>query len=115
LYREALESDLVDIQGGTTGEGIHCGVMGGTVVDALVAFAGLDLSGDVPVLDPKLPEGWKKMTFSFSFRGERFRVVLSPSDIKIIVEGSEKDKIKLQLCGRDQELEPGQEWRTNYR
>ncbi len=114
LYREALESDLVDIQGGTTGEGIHCGVMGGTVVDALVAFAGLDLSGDVPVLDPKLPEGWQKMTFSFFFRGDRFQVVLSRSDVKIIVEDSEKNKIKLQLCGRDQELVPGQERVMNY-
>ncbi|MCK4991335.1 MAG: glycoside hydrolase family 65 protein, partial [Bacteroidales bacterium] len=27
LFMDALRSDLVDIQGGTTGEGIHCGVM----------------------------------------------------------------------------------------
>ncbi len=31
LFAEALESDISDIQGGTTGEGIHLGAMAGTV------------------------------------------------------------------------------------
>jgi trehalose/maltose hydrolase-like predicted phosphorylase len=31
LFREALESDICDIQGGTTHEGIHLGAMAGTV------------------------------------------------------------------------------------
>ncbi|MBT4551378.1 beta-phosphoglucomutase family hydrolase [bacterium] len=35
LYKEALESDYVDIQGGTTGEGIHTGVMAGTILLAM--------------------------------------------------------------------------------
>ena len=109
LYMEALESDLVDIQGGTTGEGIHCGVMGGTVYDTLVAFAGLKLSGDVPELNPDLPDGWKSLEFSFGFRENRFNVVIEGVSVKIVASGPDKTKIKLQLCGRDLELEPGQE------
>ena len=35
LYSDALASDFVDIQGGTTAEGIHAGVMAGTVLIAL--------------------------------------------------------------------------------
>ena len=35
LYNEALESDYNDVQGGTTGEGIHTGVMAATVLIAL--------------------------------------------------------------------------------
>lgn len=34
LYLEALTSDYIDIQGGTTKEGIHAGVMAGTVLMA---------------------------------------------------------------------------------
>ncbi len=35
LYKEALASDYEDIQGGTTGEGIHAGVMAATVYMAM--------------------------------------------------------------------------------
>lgn len=115
LYMDALESDLNDIQGGTTGEGIHCGVMAGTIYDTLVAFAGLDLSGDVPVLRPSLPAGWKSMEFEFSFRGDRCHVTISGSDGKIIVTESDKTKIKLHICGHDLELKPGQVSVTNCR
>jgi beta-phosphoglucomutase family hydrolase len=115
LYMDALESDLNDIQGGTTGEGIHCGVMAGTIYDTLVAFAGLDLSGDVPALQPSLPAGWKSMEFEFGFRGDRCHVTISGSDGKIIVTESDKTKIKLHICGHDLELKPGQVSVTNCR
>ncbi|MEA3463379.1 MAG: beta-phosphoglucomutase family hydrolase, partial [Bacteroidota bacterium] len=68
LYMDALRSDLVDIQGGTTGEGVHCGVMAGTVYDVLVSYAGLNLNRDVPVLAPRLPGHWKGLEFRFTFR-----------------------------------------------
>ncbi len=104
LYMEALESDLNDIQGGTTGEGIHCGVMAGTVYDTISAFAGLDLTGEIPVLAPALPGWWKEMNFNFGFRGARFNVTISGSDVKIRLSEPGKTKIKVQICGR--ELEP---------
>ncbi len=72
LYSEALMSDYVDIQGGTTGEGIHVGVMGGTVLNALTMFAGLNWHGDALMLDPDLPDGWKELIFHFEFRHDRY-------------------------------------------
>src|SRR5699024_2060740 len=41
LYQEALYSDYRDIQGGTTAEGIHAGVMAATLYIPLTTFAGL--------------------------------------------------------------------------
>ena len=69
LYLEALRSDLVDIQGGTTGEGIHCGVMAGTVYDVISTYAGLNLRGNIPELNPSLPYHWKGLDFRFMHRG----------------------------------------------
>ncbi|KPK87199.1 MAG: beta-phosphoglucomutase, partial [Bacteroides sp. SM23_62_1] len=43
FYMEALNSDYIDIQGGTTAEGIHAGVMGATVLLALISYAGINL------------------------------------------------------------------------
>jgi alpha,alpha-trehalase len=51
-YLDALYSDVADVQGGTTAEGIHLAAMAGTVQVLQQCFAGLDVSGDVLLLDP---------------------------------------------------------------
>jgi trehalose/maltose hydrolase-like predicted phosphorylase len=107
LFMDALRSDLVDIQGGTTGEGIHCGVMAGTVYDVLVSYAGLNLRGDVPALDPKLPGHWKGLDFRFNFRGKTYFVSISGQQIKISCENMGKDQIKFHLCGEEVVLSDG--------
>jgi trehalose/maltose hydrolase-like predicted phosphorylase len=104
LYLDALRSDLVDIQGGTTGEGIHCGVMAGTVIDALYTFAGLDLKGEIPELNPAMPDHWKEMNFQFSFKGRLYDVKISQEHLKISVQNGGKEKIKVHLCGSAIEL-----------
>jgi trehalose/maltose hydrolase-like predicted phosphorylase len=109
LYMEALRSDLVDIQGGTTGEGIHCGVMAGTVYDVLVSYAGLDLHGEVPALDPKLPGHWKGLDFRFTFRGMTMFVSISGQQIKISGENMGNEQIKFHLYGKELMLTDGQE------
>jgi trehalose/maltose hydrolase-like predicted phosphorylase len=107
LFMDALRSDLVDIQGGTTGEGVHCGVMAGTVYDVLVSFAGLNLSGDVPVLNPKLPGHWKGLDFRFTYRGNTYLVSISGQQIKISCKNMGKDQIKFHLCGEELTLSEG--------
>ena len=107
LYMDALRSDLVDIQGGTTGEGVHCGVMAGTVYDVLVSYAGLDLSGEVPSLAPELPGHWKGLEFRFTYRGKSFLVSITGQHIKITGENMEKDQIKFHLYGNKVELSEG--------
>jgi trehalose/maltose hydrolase-like predicted phosphorylase len=77
LYMDALTSDYRDIQGGTTGEGIHAGVMAGTILVALQSYAGLDLQGEEPKINPKLPEHWRSMEFGFTFKGKDYRCRVS--------------------------------------
>jgi beta-phosphoglucomutase family hydrolase len=109
LFMEALRSDLVDIQGGTTGEGVHCGVMAGTVYDVLVSFAGLDLHGEVPSLAPRLPGHWKGLDFQFAFRGMTILVSISGQQIKISGKKMGKEQIKFHLYGKELILTEGQE------
>ncbi|MEN8230232.1 MAG: beta-phosphoglucomutase family hydrolase [Bacteroidota bacterium] len=104
MYLDALRSDLVDIQGGTTGEGIHCGVMAGTVYDVISTFAGLNLQGNIPELTPSLPGHWKELDFRFTFKGTHFKVSVSESTLKISGKNGGKDKIKVHLCGKEIEL-----------
>ncbi len=79
LYNDALSSDYIDIQGGTTGEGIHAGVMAGTILIALNTFAGIGFRNQIVSLNPDLPEKWEKMTFALTFKGVNFNFELSKS------------------------------------
>ena len=104
LYMDALRSDLVDIQGGTTGEGIHCGVMAGTVVDVITTYGGVDLHGQIPKINPSLPAGWKELDFGFLFRGTRFQAEISGSTLKISGKNSNGEPIKVDICGTEYTL-----------
>jgi len=83
LYSEALASDFVDIQGGTTAEGIHAGVMAGTVLIALSTFAGVSFDRDILSLDPSLPDGWESLECGFTFKEIHYKIKLSRYDVII--------------------------------
>ncbi len=108
LYMDALRSDLVDIQGGTTGEGVHCGVMAGTVCDIVFTFGGVDLKGDHPRVNPVLPDHWSKLEFRFSFKGAHYQVALDRKKIMIFARNEGKEKILVDLCGVHTLLPQGQ-------
>ena len=55
FLQHALESDVADVQGGTTAEGIHLGAMAGTVDIVLRCLSGLRARG--PVLQWELVLG----------------------------------------------------------
>jgi beta-phosphoglucomutase family hydrolase len=109
LYLDALTSDYNDIQGGTTAEGIHAGVMAGTVWVALASFAGLDLHRDYPCFNPELPKHWRKISFSFIFRGDEYECEVTRETIRIRVDSQKTDNLKIGIREKDFEIEAG-EW-----
>ncbi|MBN2236482.1 MAG: hypothetical protein JW729_02920, partial [Bacteroidales bacterium] len=98
LYQDALGSDFIDIQGGTTGEGIHTGVMASTVMLAISTYAGLNTHGDLLELNPKLPKHWNQIVFQISFKGITYHFDIKHDSIEIksnkktsvLVNGEEK-------------------------
>jgi len=108
MFMEALQSDLVDIQGGTTGEGIHCGVMAGTVNSVLRTFCGLNTSGEIPELSSDLPTYWECVRFSFRFRTIRFHVAVSKDKLEISAQRDGDENILIHICGEEYELKNNQ-------
>ncbi|HMM11781.1 MAG TPA: beta-phosphoglucomutase family hydrolase [Bacteroidales bacterium] len=86
LYNDALASDYNDIQGGTTGEGIHAGVMAATVLVAINTFAGLNFRQKQLHLEPNLPEKWKQMKFGISFKGTRYSFEIGQHHCRIMTD-----------------------------
>ncbi|GMA07670.1 glycosyl hydrolase [Tetragenococcus halophilus subsp. flandriensis] len=83
LYQEALYSDYRDIQGGTTAEGIHAGVMAATLYIPLTTFAGLDIRKDIISFEPNLPQAWSSIQFSITIRDIDFTIFVSHETITI--------------------------------
>jgi len=68
FFYDTLKSDIYDTQGGTTQEGIHSGVMGGTIDLFLRGFGGLTIKQKCISLEPKLPEEWKRIRFHIRYK-----------------------------------------------
>ena len=66
-----LESDIGDIQGGTTKEGIHMGVMSGTLDLIQRGYFGTEIRDGALFFDPRLAERLEGLSFSMQFRGRR--------------------------------------------
>lgn len=86
LYQDALQSDYVDIQGGTTGEGIHAGVMAGTILITLNTFAGINYRKKELHIDPNLPENWRELSFKLNFKNVQYNFCLSKSGLQVLTD-----------------------------
>lgn len=110
LYNDALGSDYVDIQGGTTGEGIHAGVMAGTILIALNTFAGLNYRGEQLRLTPQLPENWQKLSFSATFKGVEYQFIITKTTVSVKASQSGM----LFVAGKPQSVQSGQWLHITY-
>ena len=101
LYINALTSDYADVQGGTTGEGIHAGVMAGTVLIALQSYAGVNLKGDVVKFDPHLPDHWRSISFGFNFKQVEYKCNVDKKTIEIHQFNPDKKNVTVNIKGKD--------------
>ncbi len=106
-FMEALQSDVHDTQGGTTIEGVHTGVMAGTLDVVYRYFAGIGLNGIEPVIEPQLPEHWNELTLSFQYRNIKYDVVLTHDGVRVKSNGKNGKPVSIHVLGQKIVLEPG--------
>lgn len=82
-FAEALQSDVSDIQQGTTEEGVHLGAMAGTVDLVQRVSTGLEATGDVLRLDPRLPQGLSRLDMRVRYRGHSLDLKLTRDALTI--------------------------------
>ncbi len=83
LFSDALSSDYNDIQGGTTGEGIHAGVMAGTIMIALNTYGGINLKNEQLEIHPQLPESWEKLQCRLHFKETELQLEITDKEVKV--------------------------------
>jgi alpha,alpha-trehalase len=112
LFSEALESDVADVQGGTTPEGIHLGAMAGSVDLLQRGYSGLEAREDVLWFNPAVPEEIPALEFRVHYRGQRLQVLITPEILHLSTIPSEVAPIHVGFRDEVVELTPGStvEW-----
>jgi beta-phosphoglucomutase family hydrolase len=82
-FAEALQSDVNDIQQGTTAEGVHLGAMAGSVDLLQRAITGIEVTGDVLRFNPRLPQEMERLDMRIRYRGHSLDLRLTRDSLTV--------------------------------
>ena len=100
-FVEALRSDVDDVQGGTTPEGIHTAVMAGTVRHVIERYAGLRLDAERLSLTPSPPEGIDRIRLSVRWRGTLVTIEVDRERVRFEVPEGAPSAVPVRVSGTD--------------
>ncbi|MEU6086490.1 glycosyl hydrolase family 65 protein [Streptomyces sp. NPDC047085] len=106
---EALRGDIADVQGGTTGEGIHLGAMAGTLDLVQRGLTGLETRDGAVWLDPVPLPGFSSYGFALRYQehwGVHLR--LRAGLLEAAVPASHASPIDIRLPDRLVSVQPGE-------
>jgi alpha,alpha-trehalase len=107
FFMDALYSDVADIQGGTTAEGIHLGAMAGTVDLVQRCFAGVQTSDGVLRFDPAVPKELGRLSFDVQYRGIWIGCEVTENHVVLDVSSGLASPITVAVRDEEFVLEPG--------
>lgn len=109
LFRDALDSDINDVQGGTTREGIHLGAMAGTVDLIQRCYGGIETREDVLFINPSLPDELHELQFAINYRRQSIELQISHEHIcvRLAKDTGQVAPVALDVRGEYTVLEPG--------
>ena len=102
-FAEAMQSDVGDIQQGTTAEGVHLGAMAGTVDLVQRGTMGIEVAGDVLRLNPRLPQQLEHLEMRIRYRGHSLDLRLVRD--ALTVRGRDRDAAPIRLGIRNEVYE----------
>jgi trehalose/maltose hydrolase-like predicted phosphorylase len=109
FFAEALASDLHDVQGGTTAEGIHLGAMAGTVDLVQRCYTGLETRGDALWLNPCLPAELDGLDFEVRYRGHwGIGLHLTRRRLRVQVAAADAAPVRVAVGGEVVVVPPGE-------
>ncbi len=109
MFMAALKSDVGDIQGGTTREAIHMGVMAGTLDLMQRGYLGTEIKDNVLYFNPKTSDQLDGLTFRMTYRKAPLKVQVEDSKIKVELEANEFiDSVTVGVNDQIREIKVGE-------
>jgi trehalose/maltose hydrolase-like predicted phosphorylase len=106
-FQRALDSDIADIQGGTTAEGVHLGAMAGCVDLLQRCFAGLETRRDALWFNPHWPRRFGRLDFSVQYRHQLLAITVGGRAVRVAAEPGAGPAIRVGCGDELRELRPG--------
>jgi len=114
-FMVALESDIGDVQGGTTKEGIHMGVMSGTLDLIQRGYVGSEIRDGVLYFDPRLSDRLEGLSFAMQFRGTPIRVTLRRGELTVAADAEGFSRpVRVGVGEEVRELHAGERWTVAF-
>ncbi len=107
LFTQALASDVTDVQGGTTAEGIHLGAMAGTVDVLQRCYTGIEMRGDVLYLNPRLPHDLTTLRLNIRYCGHSLALDITQHDMRVSVSPSAAGAMTVSVNDTLHQLDAG--------
>ncbi len=106
-FQNALDSDIADVQGGTTPEGIHLGAMTGTLDLVHRCYLGVETRDNVLHLDPAFPHEVGRIRVVLRYRRHKLEVEATQTQLTVRSRPLTAPPITIAYRGRGYELSPG--------
>ncbi|MCW8953492.1 MAG: trehalose-phosphatase [Sulfurimonas sp.] len=113
-FNEAMLTDIEDIQGNTTPEGVHIGSMAGTIDIIQRCYTGLEARDDILYLNPSLPKELQDIKLKLHYRGQWLNVDIYQDKIIIMAQTSNAKEININIKGELFMLECGETKEIDY-
>lgn len=108
-FREALDADLDDTQGGTTSSGIHLGAMAGSIDVVQRSFAGLRITRDALDFTPRLPAELRRVDFQVRYRDQLLAVHLETDRLLVSAAPGDAAPVLVRVGTRKVLLRAGEQ------
>jgi trehalose/maltose hydrolase-like predicted phosphorylase len=109
MLMKSLKADVDDVQGGSTGEGIHLGVMSGTLDLISRGFMGMEARDNVLYFAPKPLPQLDGMSFRMVWRNIPLKLELNNGELSVCIEDGESGQpITVSVYGHTQEINVGE-------
>jgi len=99
FFNEALLTDIADLQGETTPEGVHIGAMAGSIDILQRCYTGLEAREDVLYLSPTLPRELQGIKLKLHYRGLWLNTQIYHKRVVIETQSSNADAITMNIKG----------------
>jgi alpha,alpha-trehalase len=115
FFNQALRSDVTDVQGGTTPEGVHLGAMAGTVDILQRGYPEIVTREDILRLNPRLPRDLQKLCLKIRYRGYFLSFEISKDRLKVATMNAQAHPIKIGCGEAVVELKGGESWEVKLK
>ena len=108
LFQRALDSDIGDIQGGTTPEGIHTGAMAGSIDLIQRCYLGVETRSNTLHFNPMLPEELGSIRAKLRYRRQVLDIEATRDVLRISSRSFTTSPITVAYRGHFRDVAPGE-------